>query len=618
MQAVSRTHVSRVGVAALVGALAAGCGGETFEAPERAPGERSPRSGACDELDTTRCLLPWPSSRFLVADATTATGVRQHLEPSSYDPDDDAAVFERADGFSRISPLLVGTQTLLEPLEDHAVRAWVVDPDHPAHGEEIPLRVEVETDPSLGESLVVAYPRRPMPENAAIVAVALKAPGLAPNDATFTALALREPTSQAEAELRGYHAPTREWLAARGIPASDVARVWDFVTRSHAATVAPLLAMREVTRRAVDDDAGFVIDAVEVAPMAEVALVVEGTFVMPWFMTDGFPDVAQKALHEARFRVLVPAGTGDYPVVLFGHGMGGTFDDPAFDEALAAEGLGKLGVDFHGWTIDTFLDTMAGFTRPYVGTAVASGYLLQALAELSAVQHALGGPLAELLAADTIGGVDNPAAGRRPDMSVPIYGGGSMGGTMGYAYANMEPTIRHAALNVGGGGWTHFLRRSSFFAPLDALMRIDVGNSLDVSLLVAQSQTNFDYADGAVWSDHRDEAPVLLIQQSVDDPVLPNIGTELMALASGAVRVGEAIAPFGGLEPMSRAVERTAITQFRVTGDDAFVHGFAISDTVAGEAAREQIRRFMRTALQGEAEIVVPSLCRAALCDFGE
>src|SRR5690606_24842387 len=133
----------------------------------------------------------------------------------------------------------------------------------------------------------------------------------------------------------------------------------------------------------------------------------------------------------------------------------------------------------------------------------------------------------------------------------------------------------------------------------------------DVTLLVAQTQTNFDYADGAVWADHREDPPVLLIQESVEDPVLPNIGTALRARASGASMVGEALDPFGDLEQVERAAGRTAITQFRVTGDDAFVHGFAITDTVAGEAARDQIRRFMRTAQEGEAEIIVPAQCES-------
>lgn len=603
----------------MVGALAlSGCSGATFDAADRIAGDRTPLSGRCDELDTTRCHLPWPSTRFLVVDDTTATGLHQHLEPDTHLPNDDARVFELADGFSRISPLIVGTQGLLGPLDDDAVRAWVVDPAHPSHGEEVALRVEVQVDEATEESFVVAYPRRPMPENAAHVAIVMTRPGLEPSAATRVALALSEPASQADADLRGYHAPTRSFLAEVGVDPTQVARVWDFVTRSDVGVVDPVLAMREATLEAVDEGASFVIDEVTVAPEPSVALVVEGSVEFPWFATDELPDLAQQETHIARFRVLVPEGTGDYPVVLFGHGLGGGYDDPAFDGALAAEGLGKLGVDFHGWTIDSFIDTMGGFIRPYAGSARGAGQMMQALAELSAMQHALDGPLADVLAADMIGGVQNPASGRRPQMDVPMYGGGSLGGSVGSIYANMEPSIRYAALNVGGGGWSHFLRASTFFGPLAALMRISLGSTLDVTLVVAQAQTNLDHIDGAIWADHRAAPPVLLIQESIGDEVLPNIGTELMALSSGAVRVGEAIEPFGDLTQVTVASEQTAITQYLVTSDVAGVHGFAITDTTAGNAARDQIRHFFSTAQAGRAQIVVPTQCTAGLCDFAE
>src|SRR5690606_32635098 len=148
--------------------------------------------------------------------------------------------------------------------------------------------------------------------------------------------------------------------------------------------------------------------------------------------------------------------------------------------------------------------------------------------------------------------------------------------------------------------------------------RLTLGSSLDVSLVVAQSQTNWDYADGAIWADHRDDRPVLLIQESVGDPILPNIGTELMATSSGAALVGAAIAPFGDLEERTVATEESAITQFRVSGDAAAIHGFAATNTPGGEAAREQIRHFLTTARAGSAEIIVPSTCPADRCDFSE
>src|ERR1700677_3599390 len=45
----------------------------------RAPGQRTPLSAACDPVDTTRCLLPWPSNTFTVVDTTTPTGLRLNV-----------------------------------------------------------------------------------------------------------------------------------------------------------------------------------------------------------------------------------------------------------------------------------------------------------------------------------------------------------------------------------------------------------------------------------------------------------------------------------------------------------------------------------------------------------
>jgi hypothetical protein len=596
--------------------LLGGCSNDGFEAPDRAAGARTPPTARCDEMDPTRCHLPWPSSSFLVADPATATGVHQHLEPGTYAADDDAAVFEQADGFSRISPLIVGSAGILAPRDDASVRLWIAEPGHPRYGEEIPLRVVVETDENASESLVVAYPRVPLPENAIHVAVAMAGGGLEPSPMALAALDRREPESQAEADARGYHAPTRAFLAERGVDAAGVARVWDFVTRSEAQVFDPLLAMRERVIEAVDAGAVFTLDTVEVASKPGVALIVEGSVELPYFAGDALPDLAQQETHVSRFRILVPEGSGDYPVILFGHGLGGAYDDPAFDEALAAEGLGKIGVDFHGWTTDTFLDTLGGMVRPYAGSAHAAGLMMQALAELSAIQHALSGPLGDVLAADTVAGMPNPTAGRRPDMANPMYGGGSLGGTMGFVYANMDPLIHYGALNVGGAGWTHFLRSSTFFAPLDALMRINLGSSLDVTLVVAQGQTNMDFIDGGVWADHRQDPPVLLIQESIGDTVLPNIGSELMARSAGAVRVGALLDDFAAIEQVNVATEQSALTQYHVTAEPADVHGFGITDTPAGDAAREQIRHFFATAQERQAEIIVPTLCPNQRCDF--
>jgi hypothetical protein len=67
-----------------------------------------PLDGACDPLDATACLLPWPNDRFTQPDANTPTGLRLDL-PADGTPTNidgvaiDVTEFNRADGFAPAS-----------------------------------------------------------------------------------------------------------------------------------------------------------------------------------------------------------------------------------------------------------------------------------------------------------------------------------------------------------------------------------------------------------------------------------------------------------------------------------------------------------------------------------
>ena len=113
----------------------------------------------------------------------------------------------------------------------------------------------------------------------------------------------------------------------------------------------------------------------------------------------------------------------------------------------------------------------------------------------------------------------------------------------------------------------------------------------------------------------------LLLQESIGDPVLPNLATELVAVGTGAVHVGVPIHPFVGLEQVDEASGINGITQYRVKSDDQLeVHGFADRNTRAGEAARQQIQTFLETSWAGAPRIEVPPICLEdhadGSCDF--
>jgi len=622
--------------------LGVGCGPRAQ--PDRAPGVRAPLSATCDVLDETRCLLPWPSSTFTVADATSPTGVRVALAAPSLPVMDDPAPMNRMDGFSVATPLAVGFPRDLDPAVDGAksttaVRLFVAQPGA-TRGEEIPLRLSTTSDTESDAALLLAYPKRPLAYATDYVAVVLDeltdstgARFEAPR-AVRVALGLTPPTTDAEEALRADHAPTRALLADVGVARERVVRVWDFTTRSAASVSAPLEAMRARAIAAVTSGAiTVVVDSARVFS-GQSALEVRGH-------VDGLPRFAGDAgftldangipttigSHTAPFRFVAPAGSGaTYPVVVYGHGTGGTVNDDAFDREIVAEGAGKLNLEWAGWTEDTVLSTLLGLQQLITGTELSTAHLLQSLADAAAMEAALAGALGDALAAPTVAGVANPAAGRRPDARGLVYAGGSLGGTMGYVHSLVDPGIRNAVLNVPGAGWTHFAPASDLWSRLQGFLLAVAPSTLDVSLGMVMTQSSWDPVDGAAWRALSTRADQLfLLQESIGDPVLPNVGSELVAVSSGAVQVGAVIVPIDGVTPIAGGggATRTAITQFRVpsTVTDALaIHGFAAKDSPAGVAAREQIAAFLRSVWAGTgARIDVPPSCASRpgqSCDF--
>jgi hypothetical protein len=609
-------------------------GDTTFQVTDRAAGERAPRTAACDDdADATGCLLPWPSSAFTSLDPASPTGVRLSVQAASLEADDDTSSLNRADGFSRMTPIMTGFDTDLDPPAPEAIRLFLVEPGSPETGEEVPLRIEAF--PSLddpGHSLLVAMPRRPLAPNAEYVVVvtdALHAQGggaLAAEHGARVALGLEAPASQEEADLFGYHAPGRAVLAKAGVDAERALRVWGFTTRSADDATRRLVAMREAAQQAVFTGKTSVeIDSVT-AGSGAIAAIVEGRLTgLPSFASKtgltlddkGLP--VQSGAREAPFRIEIPQGSGDYRFLMFGHGTGGSFHDTAFDEELASMQVAKVGISFYGWTSDDVLSTFLGFTRIFEGSHSSTASLMQAVADGAAVQTAMGGQIGDALAAPMLGGAPNPAAGRRPDGSIPLWAGGSLGGTMGLVFASADPEMSAAVLNVPGAGWTHFIPGSSIFGMLKGLLKNKFGGDLPFLQAFLRSQTNWDDIDGALWIEAlegRDAA--FLIQESIGDPVLPNAGSENVATITGATQVGAVLMPIGGLKAADKVEGASGITQYRVPDKDPLdIHGFAARDVPAGVAAREQIRAFVTSVYAGKPLIEVPPGCPGGSCDFG-
>ena len=605
--------------------------------PDRVAGERAPLSAACDVLDDTRCMLPWPSSTYTVADKSTPTGIRLALQPKSLPVTDDPSSMNRGDGFSVATPLAVGfprpvDKRLHEQKATTAIRLLVAQPGAADHGASVPLRLLVTNDSLSTQSMILAYPMRPLSYNTDYVAVALDevtADDGSAFPATPTvkvALGLAEPATNADAALFAYHAPTRALLTEAGIDFKRVLRVWDFTTRSAEGVKSQLDTMRTAALAAVT--AGTIDVMVESATVFTdgSAIDIRGHIGgLPDFLTDtglsldaaGLPKSV--GVHAQPFRVAVPTGTGPYHVVIYGHGTGGTVYETTFDTEIIAAGAAKLNLEFAGWTDLAIFNTLIGFQNLFSGTDRSTSRLLQSLSDAAAIEAALSGKLGDALSSGTVAGTVNPAAGRRPEVNTLVYAGGSLGGTMGYVHSQADPTIHYAVLNVPGAAWTHFAPQSNLWSILDGIFASATPSEIDLALGMAMTQGNWDAIDGAAWSalSTRTDS-IFLEQESIGDPVLPNIGSDFVAASSHAVQLGTVIVPIVGVNAAASATG-TALTQYRVpsTVTDALdIHGFAAKDSPAGVAARQQISAFITSVWAGAPQIVVPPGCPNGNCDF--
>jgi len=621
--------------------------------PERAAGTRAPRTADCDVSDPSRCLLPWPSDVFAERDPAGATGLRLRVAPSQAVNRDDVTVLRYADGFSRATPVLtsVALEATRESLGDGeraAIRVVVTEPGE-AFGTLVPVRMHLVPDPEADApgSLLVAFPRRPFraaSEHAGVLMDDVRdATGRAPtaDPRTRVSLGLAPAVTAEDRAAVAFFAPVRAAMLRAGIDLARVVRVWTFTTRSAEQPRVTLRTVRAAMTRAVDEDRARVTLSRVTVPSGsgDVAVVVEG-FVegLPNPLTAGgiLRRDASGAVtfgesdFRAPFRVMIPRGEGPWPVVLWGHGTGGDVRDTSFDSVIAANRAAKVNFEFEGWTGDRVIETFAAFTKVIDGVDQSSAKLVRSIGGIAAITEALLGDadgrhaaLADALAAPTLMGAPNPAAGRRPMRNRVVYAGGSLGGTLGAVITRCERRIEGAVLNVPGGGWSHYTPFANLFAVLRPALRTFYGTEADLWVFLAMSQSIWDVVDGGIWADAPDHAPPTLLQQSMGDPVLPNLGTEFLAASLRAVQLGAVLSPVTGSTTATELTTGTALTQFRVPAsqrDALDVHGFAARDTPAGLAAQAQLSAFALSVQAGAPRATIPPQCQsntpAGSCDF--
>jgi hypothetical protein len=309
----------------------------------------------CDPLNATECMLPYPSSRFLIP-GDTATGVQlavpQEGIPEVNGTPIPASLWEGIDGFSPTSQILmhfpqgvdVEASGLSRLLDEGAAPPWIdtrthddssLGLDHPTllldwdTGE--PVLHWAENDARASSLERKAFVIRPAvsltPGRRYIVAARNLRSGDGEEiaaEAAFEAIRDRRPSDiPALNDRRREIRPVLRRLHRLGIPTRDLVLAFDFTVQSDHQLTHQMLAMRDQAFAWLDEQIAadvqtFTVDTVEEFPscleLGEAhRRIVSGTFQSPLFLAEApSPEnVAQFVTDESD--TPIPNGTMDAP-----------------------------------------------------------------------------------------------------------------------------------------------------------------------------------------------------------------------------------------------------------------------------------------------------------------
>lgn len=602
---------------------------------------------------TTSPLLPFPSDRYTVADSSTRTGRRVVLNADATgdamfdDLPGTAARLSEMDGFSTAGGIAVGFSAPVDGSEfaqpnaeppfsgiDPArftnatspILLVVTDPDSPDLGKAIgllPRVFEQAQDQTFieDEFTVVARPAEPLDpgtEYSFVVTKRIK-------DQQGRPFARSEETERLlKDDASDYGKQVRRGVgvitSTFGLAEDDIVAASSFTT----ASVATDLIEAAAAERSKPAPLTVEPWTVETPLGADGRVRFRSTFRSEEFRDengvfrfyDGLP-VAQKEVDLEVFLAIADAEQDwPRPVVIYQHGLAGDKDGCwGTAQRLAELGVAVIAIDSpeHGsrgnGTGDA-LDSILGFfgvdeaTLEFDVGRARDNFRQMTLDQLSLIRFMQTQADLDIL---PLGAPDG-----KPDLDVSrfLYVGHSFGAVQGSAIFAVAPEIEHAVWNVGGDGMMFLLEDSPLFSLFVDTLRPPGTSDGRLARFLAATQAIVDPGDGLTYARYALQAPLpgteavkprnVLLQQVIDDGIVPNTSTEALARAAGLTLLNP-VRPFPGatidenIQSSPQANGSTGImTQFAtMNGGEVATHG----ELIFAPEARAQYVEFFRTGI---------------------
>jgi len=564
-------------------ALATGCGDDGTTPPsDQIPDECSPLGG-------TTCLMPWPSSAYLTADASTATGFRVDLPQAAMPVNVDGTPvavepFNRFDGFPPSAPVLVvmpngisgdGLPPPDDPAQSLAADSPIVLWDM-THNERAPFFAEIDTNVELAiQRALIIRPLirlKPATRYAVFLRNTLKDVDGVVLESPKAFVALRDDGAYEHPRLgRDRYPAIFAAATSAGLDKRELVLAWDFVTASDEFLTADLLAMRDEGVAAMGSAGANLTFTAQERPASNprVAKAYIGTFQSPDFLTDGENDSSvmrrdasgaplMQGKRNANFAAIIPTcattATGPIPVVIFGHGLfgsGSDYLDDGFLQTVADQYCYIVfGGDFIGLT-DRQLTVAALAANDLNKGNWITEKLAQSVIDFIALEHIIRGPM-RTSAQFKIDGRE------LIDATKVYYLGGSLGGIMGNVFMAYDPQITRGALGVPGGAWTLLFERSLAWTALKGAAMGSYPDPLQYELLVSFLGWKFEPYDPITTASRVINDPLpgtppkqILMWEAIGDCLVNNYSTETVARTMGLSLITPAIKQPYGLPPVA-------------------------------------------------------------------
>ncbi len=555
-----------------------------------------------DEASRGTCLLPYPSDFYRdTSGAAPRIALRGAAKPQrAAGGNADLHEVVAMDGFSLI-PTIVATLPssvmrdglpgiLDEPMQSASAASptVILDPDTgafvPHYTDKIDRGVDAEHEPIVLRAFSPLAPKKRY-------VVALKGVRLAGPEGAASDPSKLAPPPEGFRRLRDRDVSRDPALAAMtdrferdvfgpleraGIARKDLQLAWDFTTGSEEQPREAMLEVRDLTLAWLSTNTP-VVAVTETKPGTDrIWKTVTGTITGPLFLDQPGPEgrlfrgsdghVAQNGTATFPFTVNVPESVRDRfepgRALAFGHGFFGSQAElegngaRTIADKLAAV---EIGIDWWGMSKED-----VGRVSSTLGDDPAHGAdfterVHQAMANWLVTMAAIKGPmtkLPELLRpSDGPGVVAGPGGGTNAgqlvyEASFVGYFGASMGHILGGTLVGLDPALTRAVLNVGGGGFTHMMPRSSNFGPFSIVLDVTFKDELLVQAYIAMFQRALDRIDPITYAPLVNAMPErrVLMQMGLGDAQVPNAGSYLHARALGVKQTMPAPVTIFGLE----------------------------------------------------------------------